>query len=63
MAVEVWSKYQGAALSARGLDRALGAFDMFVLHDKEQDLDWAWFGYSYTFSCVANLHADISNSR
>ena len=40
IAVEVWSGYQGAALSARGLDRAVGAFDMFVLHDQPQDLDY-----------------------
>ncbi len=28
IAVETWSRYQGAPLSTRGLDRALGAFDM-----------------------------------
>ncbi len=40
MAVELWSRYQGQALSSVGLDTALGAFDMFVLHDQEQDLDY-----------------------
>ncbi|KAK1830543.1 hypothetical protein QBC39DRAFT_353834 [Podospora conica] len=40
IAVDAWSKYQGNALSGRGLDRALGAFDMFVLHDQPQDLDY-----------------------
>ncbi|KAK0713803.1 hypothetical protein B0T26DRAFT_833498 [Lasiosphaeria miniovina] len=40
IAVEVWAEYQGAPLSARGLDRALGAFDMFVLHDQPQDLEY-----------------------
>ncbi|KAK3320066.1 hypothetical protein B0T19DRAFT_433759 [Cercophora scortea] len=40
IAVDVWARYQGNPLSARGLDRALGAFDMFVLHDQPQDLDY-----------------------
>ncbi|KAK4216350.1 hypothetical protein QBC37DRAFT_417010 [Rhypophila decipiens] len=40
IAVDVWSKYQSNPLSTRGLDRALGAFDMFVLHDQLQDLDY-----------------------
>ncbi|KAL2258361.1 hypothetical protein VTK26DRAFT_8362 [Humicola hyalothermophila] len=39
-AVEVWSRYQGQALSSRDLDTALGAFDMFVLHDQPYDLDY-----------------------
>ncbi|EAQ92168.1 hypothetical protein CHGG_00403 [Chaetomium globosum CBS 148.51] len=39
-AVELWSRYQGRALSSEGLDTALGAFDMFVLHDREEDLDY-----------------------
>lgn len=40
VAVEVWSRYQGQPLSYRGLDTALGAFDMFVLHDQPYDLDY-----------------------
>lgn len=40
IAVEIWSKYQGNPLSTRGLDTALGAFDMFVLHDQPHDLDY-----------------------
>ncbi|KAK0610456.1 hypothetical protein B0T17DRAFT_500397 [Bombardia bombarda] len=40
IAVDVWSQYQGAPLSSRGLDRALGAFDMFVLHDQPYDLEY-----------------------
>ncbi|KAL2024768.1 hypothetical protein VTK56DRAFT_5589 [Thermocarpiscus australiensis] len=40
VAVEVWSRYQGQALSSRNLDTALGAFDMFVLHDQPHDLDY-----------------------
>ncbi|KAK4156816.1 hypothetical protein C8A00DRAFT_30251 [Chaetomidium leptoderma] len=40
VAVELWSRYQGQALSFEGLDTALGAFDMFVLRDQEQDLDY-----------------------
>ncbi|KAK4124152.1 hypothetical protein N657DRAFT_617048 [Parathielavia appendiculata] len=40
VAVELWSRYQGRALSSEGLDTALAAFDMFVLHDQEQDLDY-----------------------
>ncbi len=40
VAVELWSRYQGRALSSDGLDTALGAFDMFVLHDQEQDIDY-----------------------
>ncbi|KAL2179468.1 uncharacterized protein P884DRAFT_194834 [Thermothelomyces heterothallicus CBS 202.75] len=40
VAVDLWSRYQGRALSSEGLDTALGAFDMFVLHDQEQDLDY-----------------------
>ena len=43
MAVELWSRYQGQALSSVGLDTALGAFDMFVLHDQEQDLEYVCF--------------------
>lgn len=38
--MDVWSRYQGQALSAKDLDTALGAFDMFVLHDQTQDLDY-----------------------
>ncbi|GAB1317248.1 F-box domain-containing protein [Madurella fahalii] len=40
VAVDVWCQYQGQALSAKDLDTALGAFDMFVLHDQHQDLDY-----------------------
>jgi len=40
VAVELWSRYQGRALSSQGLDTALGAFDMFVLYDQEQDVDY-----------------------
>ncbi|KAK3305534.1 uncharacterized protein B0T15DRAFT_555780 [Chaetomium strumarium] len=40
VAVEVWSRYQGQPSSSRNLDTALGAFDMFVLHDQNQDLDY-----------------------
>jgi F-box protein 21 len=43
VAVEVWSRYQGHALSSRNLDTALGAFDMFVLHDQPHDLDYVCF--------------------
>ncbi|KAL1837574.1 hypothetical protein VTJ49DRAFT_3634 [Mycothermus thermophilus] len=39
-AIEIWSSYQGRALSSEGLDRALAAFDMFVLHDQEEDVDY-----------------------
>jgi F-box protein 21 len=38
--VELWSQYQGRPLTSDGLDTALAAFDMFVLHDQEQDLDY-----------------------
>jgi F-box protein 21 len=40
VAVEVWSRYQGQALSSEHLDTALGAFDMFVVHDREHNLDY-----------------------
>ncbi|KAK4194978.1 hypothetical protein QBC40DRAFT_289796 [Triangularia verruculosa] len=40
LAVDVWSKYQGRLDSRQGLDIALGAFDMFVLHDQTHDLDY-----------------------
>lgn len=40
VAVEVWCGYQGQALSYDNLDTALGAFDMFVLHDQPHDLDY-----------------------
>ncbi|KAH8887068.1 hypothetical protein GQ53DRAFT_827620 [Thozetella sp. PMI_491] len=40
IAVETWAAYQGSPVSSRGLDRALGAFDMFLLHDQVQDLDY-----------------------
>ncbi|KAL2134609.1 hypothetical protein VTI74DRAFT_11351 [Chaetomium olivicolor] len=40
VAVEVWSRYQGRALSSEGLETALGAFDMFVLHDQDQGLGY-----------------------
>ncbi|KAK4146630.1 uncharacterized protein C8A04DRAFT_34824 [Dichotomopilus funicola] len=40
VAVDVWSRYQGHALSSEGLDTALAAFDMFVLHDQDEDLDY-----------------------
>jgi F-box protein 21 len=44
MAVEVWSKLQDTE-NAPSLDQAFGAFDMFVLHDQPQDLDYIdkWF--------------------
>lgn len=48
VAVEVWSRYQGQALSSRNLDTALGAFDMFVLHDQPHDLDYVCFGLPCT---------------
>lgn len=34
-----WSRFQDAPLGIKGLDRALGAFDMFVLHDQHGDMD------------------------
>lgn len=40
IAVDVWSKYQDAPDSHDGLEQALGGFDMFVLHDQPQDLDY-----------------------
>ena len=41
MAVEVWSKcYETGTDAYSGLDRALGAFDMFVLHDQPYDLEY-----------------------
>lgn len=40
IAVDVWSKYQGSPLTGRGLEEALGAFDMFVLHDAPHDLNY-----------------------
>jgi hypothetical protein len=40
IAVEVWSQYQDTPLSTRHLDQALGAFDMFVLYDQKEDIDW-----------------------
>ncbi|KAK3496593.1 hypothetical protein B0T13DRAFT_291252 [Neurospora crassa] len=41
MAVEVWSKcYETGTDPYSGLDRALGAFDLFVLHDQPQDLEY-----------------------
>ncbi|KAK0714348.1 hypothetical protein B0T21DRAFT_426509 [Apiosordaria backusii] len=40
LAVQVWSRYQGRLDSRQSLDTALGAFDMFVLHDQTHDLDY-----------------------
>lgn len=41
MAVEIWSKcYETGTDPYSGLDRALGAFDLFVLHDQPQDLEY-----------------------
>ncbi|KAK4171708.1 hypothetical protein QBC36DRAFT_382362 [Triangularia setosa] len=40
LAVEVWFQYQGRLDSRQDLDTALGAFDMFVLHDQPHDLDY-----------------------
>jgi len=51
IAVDAWSKYQGNALSGRGLDRALGAFDMFVLHDQPEDLDYVCLYSRYLGPC------------
>lgn len=39
MAVEVWSRLHKSE-TAPSLDQAFGAFDMFVLHDQPQDLDY-----------------------
>lgn len=48
VAIELWSRYQGQPLSSEGLDTALGAFDMFVLHDQEQDLDYVRLGVRHS---------------
>ncbi|VBB81378.1 Putative protein of unknown function [Podospora comata] len=40
LAVEVWFSYQGRLNSREHLDAALGAFDMFVLHDQDHDLNY-----------------------
>ncbi|KAH8903896.1 hypothetical protein BR93DRAFT_931005 [Coniochaeta sp. PMI_546] len=44
MAVEVWSRLHDTE-RAPSLEQAFGAFDMFVLHDQPQDLDYIerWF--------------------
>ncbi len=39
LAVQEWSRFQGTEQSFENLGRALGAFDMFVLHDEEEDMD------------------------
>lgn len=39
LAIEEWCKLRYNCNGFQGLDRALGAFDMFVLHDGAEDLD------------------------
>jgi len=39
LAIQEWTKHQDMRLDFEGLDRALGAFDMFVLHQDETDMD------------------------
>ena len=51
MAVKEWSKLKDREQIL--LERALGAFDMFVLHDREGDFDEV--GLASTFP---RLHAD-----
>ncbi|KAK3313918.1 hypothetical protein B0H66DRAFT_607155 [Apodospora peruviana] len=66
IAVDVWSKYQGAPLSTRGLDRALGAFDMFVLHDQDQDLDYisrSFDDLAERFRCEHSAFEDMSTRQ
>lgn len=43
VAVGIWYTYQESPLTRRGLEQALGAFDLFVLHDQPQDIDYASF--------------------
>lgn len=38
-AIEAWSPYQRAPLTFQGVDRALGAFDMFFVRADEWDID------------------------
>lgn len=52
--MDLWSRYQGRALSSEGLDTALGAFDMFVLHDQEQDLDYVRYADAVAKREVSN---------
>ncbi|CAK7231905.1 hypothetical protein SEUCBS140593_008082 [Sporothrix eucalyptigena] len=39
LAIEEWCKVRSDYNGHRALDRALGAFDMFVLHDADEDMD------------------------
>ena len=39
LAIQEWHKYQTIHLSFDGLERALAAFDMFVIHEEEEDMD------------------------
>ena len=55
VAVELWSRYQGQSSSFAGLDTALGAFDMFVLHDQEQDLEYVRLGPNVRPSSVTDV--------
>lgn len=40
IAVETWIQLRDFPMAEQSLDRALGAFDMFVLHDAPNDIDW-----------------------
>src|SRR5689334_6506033 len=56
MAIEVWTRFQDDSPDASPprLEEALGAFDMFVLHDQPQDLDYieTWF-----YDAAVEFHA------
>lgn len=62
VAVELWSRYQGRALTSEGLDTALAAFDMFVLHDQEQDLDYVRSNGSHPVT-MANTRLGSTDTR
>ena len=39
LAIQEWHAYQASSLTLDGLERALAAFDMFVIHGDEEDMD------------------------
>jgi len=51
VAVEIWYAYQESPLARKGLEQALGAFDLFVLHDQPQDIDYVGLMFVLSALC------------
>jgi len=57
MAIEVWSRLQDAP-NPPSIDQAFGAFDMFVLHEQPQDLDYISRWFDESASSFRAAHSD-----